>query len=119
MLNMQFKKLGQLSLNENIRAYINYLKLEKVINKKYSLDSIETKLLNELGIAFEENRELRVSDILAMRDIASPATLHAALKRLLLRNLVVHLPQLDSRIKFVEITPLGWKRFMELAINFV
>lgn len=106
-------------MNENIRAYINYLKLEKVINKKYSLDSNETKLLAELGIAFEEERPLRVSDILAMREIASPATLHTALKRLLTRGLIVHIPQTDSRIKFVEITPLGWKRFTELAVHFV
>ena len=106
-------------MNENIRAYINYLKLEKVVNKKYSLDRNETKLLAEVGIAFEEGRKLRVSDILAMKEIASPATLHAGLKRLLTRGLIVHIPQADTRIKFVEITPLGWKRFAELAINFV
>jgi DNA-binding MarR family transcriptional regulator len=105
-------------LNENIRAYINYLKLEKIVNKKFGLDSIETKLLTELGIALEEAKELRVSDVLAMRDIASPATLHAALKRLLTRGLIVHIPQFDSRIKYIEITPLGWKRFTELAVNF-
>lgn len=94
------------------------MKLEKVVNQKYALDPIEIKLLNELGIAHEESRELRVSDLIAMRDIASPATLHGALKRLLIRGLILHIPQVDSRIKFVEITSLGWKRFSELSESF-
>ena len=105
-------------MNENILAYINYLKLEKVVNKKYALDPVEIRLLNELGIAFEENRALRVADVLALREIASPATLHAALKRLSIRGLIIYLPQKDSRIKYVEISQLGWKRVSELAVNF-
>lgn len=95
------------------------MKLEKVINEKYALDPNEIKLLNELGIAHEEGRELRVSDLIAIREIASPATLHGALKRLLIRGLIRHIPQVDSRIKYVEITPLGWKRFSELAESLV
>jgi DNA-binding MarR family transcriptional regulator len=96
-------------------SYIKYLKFEIVSNKRYELDTIQIRVLNQILFAFENNEDIKVGDILSNRDIASPATSHIALKRLVEKKIISYLMVADSRAKYLVITKLGHKRFAELA----
>ncbi len=86
-----------MNVNQKIRDYLLYLKQCDDLDAKYNLDNIEIKLINEISSALLAERSLRVSDLLALKQIASPATLHAAMKHLVVKNLIVHIPATDSR----------------------
>ena len=104
-----------MNVNQKIRQYLLYLKQCDDLDAKYNLDNIEIKLINEISSALLAERSLRVSDLLALKQIASPATLHAAMKRLVVKNLIVQIPATDSRTKYLDLTKLGWKRYSELS----
>lgn len=118
MFLMFIKVLGEMEIdmNERLMAYIKYLKQEQAINNVYELDHFEIKILNEILFATEENKSLRVSDILALKNIASPATLHAALKKLVGKNLILYRTVADSRVKYLELTKSGMKRYADLVM---
>jgi hypothetical protein len=40
---------------------------------------------------------------------------HAAMKRLIVKNLIVQIPAKDSRTKHLDLSKLGWKRYSELS----
>ena len=96
-------------------AYIQYLETEQDITSAYELDHYQIKVLNNIFIAQTRSERICVSDVLALKEIASPATLHAALHQLIHKKLVTYKTQKDSRIKLIELTHLGWKRFDELS----
>jgi hypothetical protein len=79
------------------------------------LDHFEIKILNEIFFAHEQKKPLRVSDILVLKNIASPATLHAALKKLVTKNLIHYRTVSDSRVKYLELSKLAIKRYADLA----
>ncbi len=56
-----------------------------------------------------------MGDLLGLASIASPATIHTALKKLTRKNLIQFRPATDSRARYVELTELGLKRFNDLA----
>ncbi len=85
------------------------------MDAKYDLDAIEIKLLNEIAFALLAEDSLTVSRALALRSIASPATLHAAMKRLVAKNLVIQILAKDSRVKYLDLSKLGWKRYADYA----
>ena len=80
------------------------------------MDHFEIKILNEIFFASEQKKSLRVSDILILKNIASPATLHAALKKLVTKNLIHYRTVSDSRVKYLELTKLATKRYSDLAL---
>ena len=96
-------------------AYIKYLREEDAINEFYDLDSTQIKVLNAVFLAIHEKRDGKVGDLLLLKHIASPATIHAALKKLLARGLITLRKSSDSRAKYVELSALGLKRFNDLA----
>ncbi|WP_156471373.1 helix-turn-helix domain-containing protein [Polynucleobacter sinensis] len=71
--------------------------------------------MNAVIFAVYEKRDGRVGDLLLLKQIASPATIHAALKKLLARGLITLRKAPDSRAKYVELTELGLKRYNDLA----
>jgi DNA-binding MarR family transcriptional regulator len=96
-------------------AYIKYLREEDAINESYGLDSTQIKVLNAIFIAVYEKKDGKVGDLLLLKQVASPATIHAALKKLLARGLITFRKSPESRAKYVELTELGLKRFNDLA----
>jgi DNA-binding MarR family transcriptional regulator len=50
-----------------------------------------------------------------MSDIASPATVHAALKKLTSKNLLMFETIPDNRSKFIKLTQEGQERFTTLS----
>ena len=104
-----------MDLNQKIRQYLLYLKQCDEVDAKYNLDATEIKLLNEIATALLAEDSLTVSGALALKKIASPATLHAAMKRLIVKDLILQVPAQDSRTKFLHLSKLGWKRYAEHA----
>jgi DNA-binding PadR family transcriptional regulator len=76
------------------------------------------RVFNEILFGISLGKTLNVGDILSHREIASQATIHAALKKLVASKLVSYRTVRDSRVKYLEITPLGNKRLSELSKAF-
>jgi hypothetical protein len=102
-------------INQNIVNYLSYLKQTNFLDAKYDLDHIESKLLDEVAISMTSGKLLSVSKLLAIKSIASPATIHAAMKRLILKKMLIQISSKDSRIKYLELSALGLKRYSELS----
>ena len=88
------------------------------INDQYELDPIQIRVLNEILFSLAAGKEIKVGDILIHHEIASQATLHAALKKLVAQQLVSYRIATDTRAKYLEITKLGFTRYKELAKSF-
>ena len=88
------------------------------INDQYELDPIQIRVLNEILFSLAAGKEIKVGDILIHHEIASQATLHAALKKLVAQKLVSYRIATDTRAKYLEITKLGFTRYKELAKSF-
>jgi len=104
-----------IEMDSKLQTYIKYLKYESEINALYSLDFFQIKILNELIYAEEKGIQLCVSDIMAFKHIASPATIHSGIKKLLAKELINFRTVSDTRIKYVELTALGLERFKNLS----
>ena len=104
-----------ININKKLQAYISYLKEEGVINDSYGLDSTQLKVLNAVVFALSDKRDGKVGDLLLLSHIASPATIHAALKKLTSNGLITFRLVPESRAKYVELTELGLQRFNDLA----
>ena len=109
---------GKINLDKKLVAYIHYLRSELAINDQYELDPIQIRVLNEILFSHAAGKEIRVGDILTHQEIASQATLHAALKKLVAEELVSYRTARDTRAKYLEITKLGYSRYKELAKAF-
>lgn len=71
--------------------------------------------MNAVVLFWRDEKDSKVGDLLGLSSIASPATIHAALKKLTKKNLIQFRQATDSRAKYVELTELGLKRFNDLA----
>jgi DNA-binding MarR family transcriptional regulator len=98
-----------------LSSYINFLKFEITSNQRYELDTVQIRVLNQILFSFAKGIDIKVGDVLSNREIASQATSHIALKRLVEKKLISYLTVADSRAKYLVITKLGHKRFAELA----
>jgi len=96
-------------------AYLKYLKKEAAINEFYGLDPVQIKVLNAVVFALSLKNDGKVGDLLLLSDIASPATIHAALKKLAAKELITYRKSAESRAKYVELTEAGLQRFNDLA----
>ena len=94
------------------------MRLEIALNERYELDAIQVRVFNEIVYGLSLGKVLNVGDILTHREIASQATIHAALKKLVANKLVGLRTIRASRVKYLEITPLGKKRLNELSKAF-
>jgi len=72
-------------------------------------------VLNTVFLTLAANVTPKVGDILSHREIASQATIHAALKKLRHKKMISFWSANDSRAKYIELTKLGLKRFDILA----
>lgn len=106
---------GKINLDKKLSAYIHYLRSELAINDQYELDPIQIRVLNEILFSHAAGKDIRVGDILTHHEIASQATLHAAIKKLVTHQLVSYRLARDTRSKYLEITKLGFSRYKELT----
>jgi DNA-binding MarR family transcriptional regulator len=102
-------------INAKIKMYLLYIKQCKELDAIYDLDHNEMQLLNEIALAMIAENKLTVSKALEFKNIASPATIHAAMKRLIAKQLVLQVPSEKGRMKYLQLTKLGLKRYSELS----
>ncbi len=98
--------------------YFRFLNLVRSIEELPSfpkLDATENQLLNEVATHWKKGERLLVSDAIAMREIGSPATLHARLKQLRAKNMVTYVVESDGRKKYIEPTPTALKYFADIS----
>lgn len=72
------------------------------------------RVLNTILFASHENRRLKVRDILMLSEVASPATLHAALQKLISKGLVEHMTSRQNRSKHLKLTASAMDRYNHL-----
>jgi hypothetical protein len=99
-----------------MKKLIMLVEIVKAIKEKFELDETDLRILTIVGLADEEKREIHVTDITRMHDIASPATLHYRItKDLVERHMIIITPSTeDARMKTVK----PGKKFKTL-VNFL
>lgn len=96
----------------NLKKYFDYLAILDKSNKQFDLDAIDEFLLNVLAKASCKKQIVNVKDLLGLKEIASQATLHGRLKKLVEKKLILLKGnKVDGRVKEVTLTKLATKRF--------
>lgn len=84
-------------------------------NRRYDLGHIETFLLDFVALKLKEGNVPNVKDLINHKQVASQATLHKALTKLISKNLLkLNVANNDGRLKAVLLTNLANERFREL-----
>lgn len=93
-------------------TYLKYIEL--VRTNKLILDATNQLILEVFLL--NRNERITVSDLLAMRDIASQATIHKKLTQLINTNyLEINADDKDGRVKYISLGKEGIKHFAELS----
>ncbi len=98
--------------------YIRFIEVLKGLSSKdgSTIDPEAKLLLDEIAIQHFKNTPLTVSDLMALKHIASPATIHRKLDSLLQANLVELKFEGDNRrTKFISITKTGDRYLSNLS----
>jgi DNA-binding MarR family transcriptional regulator len=92
---------------------------ERIIGS-LSLSHKEALILRTLMTYSLVNKRITVSDLLAMREIGSPATIHSFLKKLIQSNFITtELEKKDNRIKYLSPSTKTIKLFSKLTDTFI
>ena len=102
------------------KVYLRYLRIARAIDilKKNndSIDSTALQLLNELAVQHFDGKTLTVSEAIALKKIASPATLHRKLDELREAGLIEQIFEgKDRRTKYLVPTKLADAYFAKLS----
>lgn len=102
-------------MNQKLNAYIHYLKHEQELNDEQQLDYYQIRIMNLMIIAHHNKKETSVSKIIGHKEIASSATLHSALHKLIKKKLIKYTTRSDSRVKLLNLTQFGLDRYITLS----
>jgi len=102
------------------KVYLRYLRIAlavDIFNKDSdSIDSTALELLNQIAVHHFENNALTVSQCIALKKIASPATLHRKLDDLREAGLIEQIFEgTDRRTKYLVPTKLADAYFSKLS----
>ncbi len=93
------------------KSYLSLVSDIGGINAKYDLQLNEVALLDAIEVFIESEPLLTVGETISWESIASPATLHCTLKKLLKKNMLALKPcNEDGRRKYIEVGPEGKAR---------
>ena len=99
--------------------YINFLNLLKALQQApeiVSLDTTSKQVLEEIAIGVANEKLLTVSDVMALKPLGSPATLHRKLDLLLNAQLVeATFSGTNRRTKYIALTDNGKAYFDRLS----
>lgn len=88
-----------------IGTYIQFLKARHEIDDQLVIAADERELLELIAVCAHQDKPLTVTALMGMTHLASPATLHRKLGRLLALNLVdLHYEGKNRRTKYVKPT---------------
>ena len=98
-------------MNSPFKSYLSLVVDIGRINTKFNLQINEIVLLDAIDVYFEGQSLLTVGETISWESIASPATLHCTLKKLLKKNmLVLNTCSEDGRKKYIHVGPEGKTR---------
>ena len=99
--------------------YVQFLNLLKAIEAKDicpDIDATCKQLLNEIALGMADGNRLTVSDVMSLKNIGSPATLHRKLNQLITVNLVeAAFEGSNRRTKYMKLTSQGVAYFRRLS----
>lgn len=96
--------------------YLDFINARDQINHRYGIDTKSCALLRIIVQAFVDNRTITVSDVIMMRHIASPVTLHQGTKHLIGKKLIATKSDpKDGRLKYLVPTSKAIKMYTELS----
>ena len=100
-----------------MKRYLTFIEQSNHINEQFKLGDREIKLLDLVGNAYCSRHIIFVGDLISNRNIASQATLHATLKKLIHKKLLcVKTDTDDGRVKIVTLTKQALDRYKNLNI---
>lgn len=95
--------------------YLTFIDEYTRINRQFDLSHYEIELLDLVAKAHYSNQNIFIGDLIKQRNIASQATLHSVLKRLLEKKLLTCKSYIeDGRNKKVVLTKLALERYKRL-----
>jgi DNA-binding MarR family transcriptional regulator len=96
--------------------YLDFINARDQINHRYGIDSKACALLRVILQAFVNDRPITVSNVIALRHIASPVTLHQGIKHLMSKKLIATKSDpKDGRLKYLVSTNKAIKLYGELS----
>lgn len=96
--------------------YLGFINARDQINHRYGIDTKSCALLRTVVQAFVDNRSITVSNVIMMRHIASPVTLHQGIKHLINKKLITTKSDpKDGRIKYLVPSSKAIKLYRELS----
>jgi DNA-binding MarR family transcriptional regulator len=96
--------------------YLEFINARDQINHRYGIDSKSCALLRVILQAFVNDRPITVSNVIALRHIASPVTLHQGIKHLMSKKLITTKSDpKDGRLKYLVPTNKAIKLYGELS----
>ena len=105
-----------------VKVMLEYLsKIDKArsLNKIYHLNDRQAYILDYVCEKHLSHQGCRIKELILLKTVGSPATLHAVIKDLTRLNLIkVSVDPVDSRVKNVLPTPLALKRLKVLVAIF-
>lgn len=110
-------------LKTTSHVYLQFLDSRDLLARKnpaIKLDSLEILLLEQVLLSDYRNHALLVSDLIALKEFGSPATLHGRLKALIAKGFFkVSSSAHDARIKYIypDMAGLRYAAFMSQCLN--
>lgn len=98
--------------------YLRFLQLASTIRNLPllpALDPLEERLLEQIANAGTRHERLCVRDLMAQRELGSPATIHTRLKSMRQKGWILLADTEDARRKQIELSPDAHKHFEKLS----
>lgn len=96
--------------------YLDFINARDRINQKYNVDLKSCILLRAVMQAYTVDKPVTVSDVIMLKHIASPVTLHTGIKELINKKLIATKSDpKDGRIKYLVPTARALKLYRELS----
>ncbi len=104
-----------------MNTYLKYLQLTHAIDSSIqispAIDETAKQLLNVVALRQDQGKALTVSDAMALRSIASPATIHRKLDDLRVSGLIKQIfDGKNRRTKHLVLTELAEEKFSTLGM---
>jgi DNA-binding MarR family transcriptional regulator len=96
--------------------YLDFINGRDQINQRYDIDLKSCILLRAIVQAYANNELITVSEVIALKHIASPVTLHSGVKSLISKKMITPKSDpKDGRIKYLVPAPKALKLYRELS----
>ena len=102
-----------------MQKYLKFVEQTQKINEEFFLNQYEIKLLDIVAKGYIAGKTTTIGDLIYRQSIACSATLHATVKGLIEKELLVtRAHDGDGRTKLVTLTMLGLQRYRLISKAF-